>query len=48
MCSSYQIDVHSPVVTVREAVEFSAMMRLEEADYPPEKRQELVESILAM
>eukprot|EP00611_Tribonema_gayanum_P003867 TRINITY_DN130_c0_g1_i4.p1 TRINITY_DN130_c0_g1~~TRINITY_DN130_c0_g1_i4.p1 ORF type:complete len:1058 (+),score=462.30 TRINITY_DN130_c0_g1_i4:90-3263(+) len=41
-----QVDVHSPVVTVREAVEFSATMRLEEADFPKAKRQELVDSIL--
>eukprot|EP00611_Tribonema_gayanum_P003869 TRINITY_DN130_c1_g1_i1.p1 TRINITY_DN130_c1_g1~~TRINITY_DN130_c1_g1_i1.p1 ORF type:complete len:1263 (+),score=431.44 TRINITY_DN130_c1_g1_i1:191-3979(+) len=41
-----QNDVHSPVVTVREAVMFSATMRLEEADFPPDKRTELVDAIL--
>ena len=41
-----QVDIHSPVVTVREAVDFSATMRLQETDWSPERREVFVDGIL--
>jgi ABC-type multidrug transport system ATPase subunit len=41
-----QMDTHSPVVTVREAVDFSATMRLQETDWSPERREVFVDGIL--
>jgi ABC-type multidrug transport system ATPase subunit len=41
-----QVDTHSPVVTVREAVDFSATMRLQETDWSPERREVFVDGIL--
>jgi ABC-type multidrug transport system ATPase subunit len=41
-----QVDIHSPVVTVREAVDFSATIRLQETDWSPERREVFVDGIL--
>ena len=41
-----QVDIHSPVVTVREAVDFSAIMRLQENEWPIERRAPFVDNIL--
>jgi ABC-type multidrug transport system ATPase subunit len=43
-----QFDAHSPAVTVEEAVQFSALMRLEESEWSPESRAAYVENILRM
>jgi ABC-type multidrug transport system ATPase subunit/ABC-type multidrug transport system permease subunit len=42
-----QMDIHSPLATVREALEFSAALRLP-ADVSPEKRAAFVTEILTM
>lgn len=41
-----QFDAHSPSVTVEEAVQFSALMRLEETEWTPESRKAHVKHIL--